>query len=122
MRSCVAVITLAFFALPASGAHLHLCLDGMGGEPTASVHTSAADILHAEAADPGHDDVEASFKTEALAKKVRSSLELGTPVPAVLALFVLPAAVFIDIPRESITPIAAANPYRVLPPTRAPPA
>lgn len=121
MRSCIVLIALAIFALPVSGAHLHLCLDGTGSEPPASVHVSDRGSHHSEEADRAHQDVDVSLESEALAKKARSPSGDAVFLPSALVLFVLPAAGAVDLPRYPSPPIGPIPAFRVLPPLRAPP-
>ena len=121
MRSRIALIALAIFALPASGAHLHLCLDGAGGEPPASVHVSDDGGHHAEGADRTHRDVDVSLESEALAKKVGGSPGVPPVLPTTVVLFVLPVAASADFPRDPPSLIVPIPAFRVLPPLRAPP-
>ena len=109
------------FAIPASGAHLHLCLDGTGGEPPASVHVSDGGRHHAEDADRAHRDVDVSLESEALAKKVGGSLGVPPALLATVVLFVLPIAASADFPRDPPSLVIPIPAFRVLPPLRAPP-
>src|SRR5678815_4602595 len=118
MRSCLVLIALAIFAIPASGAHLHLCLDGMGGEPPASVHVSDGGNHHAEEAERAHLDVDVSLESEALAKKVGGSFGIPPVLPATVVLFVLPIATSADFPRDPPALIVPIPAFRVLPPLR----
>ena len=121
MRSCIVLIALAIFAIPASGAHLHLCLDGAGGEPPASVHVGDGGSHHADDADSAHRDVDVSLESEALAKKVGGSLGVPAALPATVALFVVRVAVPADFPGDPPSLIVPIPAFRVLPPLRAPP-
>ncbi len=61
LRSFLGILSLAIVALPASGAHLHVCLDGTDSEPSASVHVGDAGLHHRGEAGGAHDDVNASL-------------------------------------------------------------
>ena len=121
VRSWIALLALVSFAVPAIGAHLHLCLDEMGSEPPASLHVSDVGAHHPEDSDLGHRDVDVSLDREALAKKIAASLDVPKVLPAALVLFVEPAAIVVDYPRGPPSPIVSASRYRILPPLRAPP-
>jgi hypothetical protein len=119
VRRSISLLALAFFALPASGAHLHLCLDG--AEPPASVHVGDLAIHHVEDSDQFHKDVDADLKSEALAKKARDSFDLPTFASVAPVLFALSVAVPDEFPRTPPTLIVPFPAYRILPPLRAPP-
>lgn len=118
---CVTLICLAIFAMPANGAHLHLCLDG--NEPPSSLHlTVDADHHNEPGAQATHNDLDVSLRAEATVKKNRSLLGLPPLIAASFILFSMPAAgsIAAPVPREAINEPA---PVRfVLPPLRAPPA
>jgi hypothetical protein len=121
MRSWIALLALASFAVPAIGAHLHLCLDGAGTEPPTSVHVADISAHHSENAASDHHDVDVSLDREALAKKSGSPQDAGKFLPAAPVLFVRPVALTVDLPRGPPASIVRAVPYRILPPLRAPP-
>lgn len=121
IRSCIALLALAIFAVPASGAHLHLCLDRAGSEPPASLHVSDDGTHHSEDANRAHRDVDRSLESEAVAKRVKSSPDVSASLPATQVLYVRRVAVLVEFsrdPRSLIVPVPA---YRILPPLRAPP-
>lgn len=121
MRSFLAVLALAIFALPASGAHLHVCVDGADGEPPASVHVGDACLHHPGNAGDVHDDMDASLESGAVVKKTRSFLELPACLLPTPVLFMQPVATAVDFPRGHLAPIVSVVAYRILPPLRAPP-
>jgi len=121
MRSWIALLALASFAVPAIGAHLHLCLDGAGTEPPASVHVADICAHHPENAASDLHDVDVSLDRETLAKKFGGQQDAEKFLPAVPVLFVRPAASIVDLPRGPQATIVRAVPYRILPPLRAPP-
>ncbi len=122
MRSFLAVLALAIFALPASGAHLHVCLDGADSGPSARVHVGDAGLHHLGEADGTHDDMDASLESGAFVKKIRGFLELPAWLPATPVLFIQPVATAVEFTREPGVRFVFAAPYRILPPLRAPPA
>lgn len=114
-------MVLASFAVPAIGAHLHLCLDGAGTEPLASVHIADVSGLHPESADSGHDDVDLSLGPEALFKKFGAEPDGQNVLPSVRVLLVRPVTTVGDPQRRTSTRIVRAVQHRILPPLRAPP-
>lgn len=121
LRFWIALMALASFAVPAIGAHLHLCLDGAGTEPPASVHIADVGGLHPESADSGHDDVDLSLGPEALVKKFGAAPDGQNVLPSSPVLFVRPVATVRDLQRGTSTPIVRTVQHRILPPLRAPP-
>jgi hypothetical protein len=121
MRSWIALLALASFAVPAIGAHLHLCLDGAGTEPPTSFHVADIGAHHPENAASDHHDVDVSLDREALAKKSGASPDAEKFLPAAPLMFVRPVATTVDLPRRLPATIVRAVPYRILPPLRAPP-
>jgi hypothetical protein len=120
LRVWIALISLAVMAMPVSGAHLHLCFDGM--EPPATFHAVEDGSSHDfPAATGAHNDKDVSLQSVALAKKHDGARDL----PAALSL----AAIIIRMPVTAPAPafdtdVATPQPLRVsriLPPLRAPP-
>lgn len=114
----LAIYALAILALPALGAHLHLCFDG--GEPPASLHATYDDVGHSAGAAPSHHDVDVELANTALGKKFTESSD-GPAVPAA-ALIVLPPpsieAFVVPQRTDSFVPVAA---LQLRPPPRGPP-
>lgn len=118
-RSWIALLALASFAVPALGAHLHLCLDG--SEAPTSVHVAEVGGLHSQAEDSAHHDVDVGLDREALAKKGGATLDALKVLPTAPLLFVRPLAVAIDLSRTTPSPIVRSVHYRIAPPPRGPP-
>lgn len=121
VRSWIALLALASFAVPAIGAHLHLCLDGAGSEPPASVHVSDVGSHHPESADSDHNDVDLSLDREAMVKKGGASPDAQKFLPTAPVSSARPVTVAGDLPRGPPAPIVHTVQYRILPPLRAPP-
>jgi hypothetical protein len=120
-RSIVLLLCLAFLAMRAGGAHLHLCFDG-NGEPLASVHLTDDGLHHAgEGAQSAHHDVDVSLVAELFDKKFEGILPLSALFAAALALFTLPVLAVIVAPRTSVAPLEPLSAFRRLPPLRGPP-
>jgi len=120
-RSWIALLALASFAVPAIGAHLHLCLDGAGTEPPASVHVADVGGHHPESADSDHHDVDVSLDREAMVKKVGVSPDAHKILPTAPVPSVQPVTTAGGIPRGPPAPIVHTIQHRILPPLRAPP-
>lgn len=118
-RSWIALLALASFAVPAIGAHLHLCLDG--SEASTSVHIAEVGGFHSQSEDSAHHDVDVGLDREALAKKVGSSPDALKVLPTAPLLFVRPLAIAIDLSRTTPSPIVRSVHYRIAPPPRGPP-
>lgn len=120
IRSYFAIFALMIFAVPASGAHLHLCLDGTDSERPASLHLVDDRTHYSEDADRGHLDVDMSLDSEAMAKKVRGSQDVPASLPA-SQLFELRIPVSVEIPADPQSLIVPVSDSRIRPPLRAPP-
>ena len=118
-RSWIALLALASFAVPAIGAHLHLCLDG--AEAPTSVHVAEVGGHHSQSDSSGHHDVDVGLDREALAKKVGSAPDALKVLPTAPLLFVRPLAIAIDLSRATPSPIVRSVHYRIAPPPRGPP-
>jgi hypothetical protein len=118
-RSWIALLALASFAVPAVGAHLHLCLDG--SEAPTSVHVAEVGGLHSQSEDSGHHDVDVGLGLETLAKKGGSAPDALKVLPTAPVLYVRPLAVAIGVVRATPTPSVRSVHYRIAPPPRGPP-
>jgi hypothetical protein len=118
-RSWIALLALASFAVPAIGAHLHLCLDGT--EAPTSVHVAEVGGLHSQSEDAGHHDIDVGLGLETLAKKVGSAPDALKVLPTAPVRFVRPLAVAIGLVRVTPTPSVRSIHYRIAPPPRGPP-
>jgi hypothetical protein len=120
-RSWLALLTVAMLALPLSGVHWHLCLDGNGSEPPASVHLADDGNHHTDEGDGTHDDIEVKLQNAVLAKKMGGTADIAvfTTTAAVLSLLPLPGPV--ESPPDTTSPTVSIPAFRTLPPLRAPP-
>lgn len=118
-RSWIALLALLSFAVPAIGAHLHLCFDG--SEAATSVHVAEVAGHHAQREDAAHHDVDVGLDREALAKKAGFALDALKVLPTSPVLYVRPLAVAIDLSRATPSPIVRSVHYRIAPPPRGPP-
>lgn len=121
VRSWIALLALASFAVPAIGAHLHLCLDRAGNEPPASVHVADVGGHHPESADSDHHDVDVSLDREAMVKKAGASPDAHKFLPTAPVPPARPVTTASDLPRGPPAPIVHTVQRRILPPLRAPP-
>jgi hypothetical protein len=118
-RTWIAILSLVSFAVPAVGAHLHLCLDGSAART--SVHVAEVGGLHSQSDDSGHNDVDVGLGLDTLAKKVGSTPDSLKVLPTAPALFERPLSVTIELVRATYTPIVSSVYYRIAPPPRGPP-
>ncbi len=120
LRVWIALISLAVMAMPVSGAHLHLCFDGM--EPPATFHALEDGSAHDFPAATGtHNDKDVSLQSAALAKKHDGARDLSAPLS--LAAIIIRMPVTVPVPAFD-TDVATPQPLRgsrILPPLRAPP-
>jgi hypothetical protein len=121
VRSWIALLALAGFAVPATGAHLHLCLDGTGGEPPASMHVSDVGGHYQKSGDSDHHDVDVSVDREVLVKKGSVSPDAQKYLPIAPIPSVSPVTTARDYPRGPPAPIVQSIRHWILPPLRAPP-
>lgn len=122
-RVLMAVVGLAVIAMPVSGEHLHMCLDG--SEAPASIHLTD-DGAHHPGLDTGfdheHHDTDISLTGIALVKKVDGTLDAQALVAAAVLFLRLPVAAPNFIPRNDVSVAVATRPADLLPPPRGPPA
>lgn len=118
-RSWIALLALASFAVPAFGAHLHLCLDG--SEAPTSVHVAEVGGLHSQSEGNGHHDIDVRLGLETLAKKVGSAPDALKLLPTAPILFVRPLSIAIGFVRAPPTPKVRSVHCRIAPPPRGPP-
>lgn len=111
------IVLFAVMAAKASGAHVHLCMDGY--EPPASVHFSDShnDEHHL---DDGGSDKDVNPLIGMMAKKAGSDFDLGLAVVVAVLSWDLPVASVVSFPPERpAIPADFSLHYR--PPLRGPP-
>ncbi len=120
LRLWIAIISVAVLAMPVSGAHLHLCLDG--NEPAATMHSTDDGVHHEEGgASPVHRDVDVSVTSSALAKKLDGSFDLSGLVAVAFIVLRIPVERAVTAFPESTTPILIRSIAELRPPLRGPP-
>ncbi len=118
-RSWIALLALASFAVPAIGAHLHLCFDG--SEVPTSVHVAEVGGHHSQTEDAEHHDVDVGLDREALAKKAGLGPDPLKILPTTPVLYVRPLAVIVGIVHTTPAPVVHSVHHRISPPLRGPP-
>lgn len=120
------VLCIAVLAVPAGGAHWHLCLDG-SQPPVAEDFTvdsdSALGSSHStESVHVALHDVNVDLTGFALAKRLVGTASL--PMLTTFAVVLLIAAMILapeGSPRDYVPPVASLSAFRFRPPLRAPP-
>jgi hypothetical protein len=118
----IAVLCFAVFATGVNGDHWHLCFDGSGGEPLASIHHADGGAHHV--GDDGgttHNYVDLSVAGDTLVHKVGHAMDLLASIATVLVLCLLVQPRVVRLLRERDAPIDPFPDFRILPPLRAPP-
>jgi hypothetical protein len=120
LRMWIAIVSVAVLAMPASAAHLHLCLDG--NEPSVTLHSAEDGAHHTDTgASAVHNDVDVSLASSALAKKFDASLELPGLIATAFGIFLMPHSAAVIAPPDRAATLLPAPRLRLLPPLRAPP-
>ena len=119
LRVWIVAVMVAIFAMPVSGAHLHLCFDGT--EPAASMHEMQDGAHHAGDSKAQHRDRDVSVSGSAVAKKSDGFTDLPVLITAAFVLQRLPAtSTQVAVPPRAAT-LFATRILHLLPPLRGPP-
>lgn len=119
LRVWIVTLMVTIFAMPVSGAHLHLCFDGQ--EPAAAMH-EVQDGVHHAGSKVQHHDRDVSVTGSAVIKKADGVLDLPVLLTAAFVLQRLPI-LSSDAPKPSRTAtLLSDQTVRLLPPSRGPPA
>jgi len=124
LRALMMLVAIAVAAMPASGAHLHLCLDG--GEAPASIHLAEDGPHHSEsgtdAAPDTHNDKDLQLAAPAIAKKADGASDSPTVMAVGFVLFFrMPVSEPTLLSRASDDIVVVPSVHPILPPLRGPP-